>query len=312
MFLVDWFSVSSKADSLKSIIDLLGLTKIAFEEINGFYGYLDSLFYNGIRIHYNGRTSDMGILVEMSGTGCRAFETYSTTDFNSLFIHVNENKEDYNVTRLDVAFDDKEGIVPIKQLEHDTRNENFISKFRKWGIEETSDGDTVYQGSKKSDIMLRIYDKAAERSLENFHWVRVELQLRQNRAIEFISQFISGTSLGDMFCGVLYNYIRYVTPCDNPRKDRWKMRKYWQKLINNAVKVKLFTRCDLEYNLENLHNFVVKQAGGAVKTYIDILGYDKLEQALEERKTPLNLKYQRLIADNKNFKFDEIGSVFDD
>lgn len=310
MFLVDWFSVSSKVDNLKTIIDLLGLSEITFEETKGFNGYANSLFYNSIRINYNGFTPDMGIFVDMSGVGCRAFETFSTTTFETLFAYVNENEFDYNITRLDVAFDDKDSIIPIKQLEQDTRKENFISKFRKWGIEETSDGDTVYQGSKKSDIMLRIYDKASERHVEG-HWVRVELQLRRERAGEFVRQYVSGTSLGDMFSGVLYNYIRYVTPCDNPRKDRWNMRKYWQKLINSAVKVKLFTPCNLEYNMMNLHNFVVKQAGGAVKTYIDIMGYDKLQEALEERKTPLNLKYQRLLADSKNMNLDDVGSVFE-
>lgn len=297
MFLVDWFSFTSKIDSLNSIIQLLGLESVTFENVCGRHGYMDSLFFGKLQIHYNPRSENMGIFVDMSGTGCRSFETYSSTTFEKLFNTIIENPTDYNVTRLDVAFDDKEGIIPIKKLEQDTRNENFVSKFRKWGIEETSDGDTVYQGSKKSDIMLRIYDKSAEREVSG-HWIRVELQLRQDRAGEFIRQYINGGHLGEMFCGVLFNYIRYINPVTNSRKDRCAMRKYWQKLVSSAVKVKLFTACGLEYNLENLEKFVITQAGGAVHTYLNILGFEHLENALNDRKTPLNLKYKRLLNES--------------
>lgn len=301
MFLVDWFSFSSKVDSLTSILDVLGLSHVKFDVINGFYGYRDSLYCDGIRIHYNPRTDDMGILIEMSGKGCRAFETYSNVGFSELFFYIkNQSITDYNVTRLDIAFDDKDHILPIKKIEKDTRAENFISKFRKWGIQETSEGDTVYHGSAKSDIMLRIYDKAAERRISDEHWIRVEIQLRQERAYSFLCQYIDTQNLGNLFCGVLFNYIRYIVPSDITRKDRCKLRPYWQKLINKACKVKIFTPCNLEYNLDNLHEFVVNQAGGAIETYMKIFGDDYLKANLSERKSPLNPKYKRLINEMEN------------
>lgn len=293
MFLVDWLSFTTKIDSVNSVIELLGLTSLPFEEMKGLNGYSDSYFYNGIRINLNGHNDNMGVFVDMSGTGCRTFETYTTTDFDTIFTHI-ISYDGYNATRLDVAFDDKEGIIPIKKLASDTLEGNFVSKFHDWDAHYSSKGLTVYQGSAKSDIMLRIYDKARERKVDG-HWIRVEMQLRQDRAGEFIRQYVAGRNLGDLFCGVLQNYVRYVKPSDtDSNKQRWSMRKYWQKLVNNAVKVKLFTRCDLEYNLENLERFVVKQAGGAIQTYIDILGVDELQKVLLKRKNQLNPKYERL------------------
>ena len=300
MFLVDWFSFSSKIDSISSIIELLHLEDVIFEEVNGFYGYHDSLKYDDMRIHYNPRSDDMGILVEFSGTGCRAFETYSTTSFDELFIYVNKYNEDYNITRLDVAFDDKEGIIPINRLADDTVNQNYVSKFREWDVHTSSKGITVYLGSSSSDTYLRIYDKAKECGVDG-HWIRVELQLRRNHSAEFIRQYLISNDLGMMFTGVLSNYIRFVKPSKTDiNKQRWSMRKYWGKLLNNAIKIKLFAPCDIEYNMQNLHNYVIKQAGGALDTYIKINGIDKLQGVLKQRKVPLNKKYERLIEQSNN------------
>ena len=84
--LYDWFTMTSKIDSADSIIRLLGLNKdgISFQHLNGRYGYKDRLFFNEINIYYNGR-DDMGICLEMSGQGCRAFEEYGTSEWSVLF-----------------------------------------------------------------------------------------------------------------------------------------------------------------------------------------------------------------------------------
>ena len=135
----------------------------------------------------------MGACLDMSGQGCRSFEEYGTGDFDGLF-RLFQQGEGYHVTRLDVAFDDHSGILDIQRLFRDSDNQDgdqqFVSKFRKSRIEkEFKDGRpgiTVYHGSKKSAVLIRIYDKAAERGLpEDQHWVRVELQLRDERAEAF-------------------------------------------------------------------------------------------------------------------------------
>ncbi|MBQ1233185.1 MAG: replication initiation factor domain-containing protein, partial [Clostridia bacterium] len=40
----------------------------------------------------------------------------------------------------------------------------------------------IYHGSPKSNMYIRIYDKAAERDLEGIHWIRVEMQMRDEIA----------------------------------------------------------------------------------------------------------------------------------
>ena len=58
---------------------------------------------------------------------------------------------------------------------------------------------TVYFGSAKSEVRFRIYDKAQERGGLGYHWVRFEMQLRRERAFNFL---VSELVLGERFCGV--------------------------------------------------------------------------------------------------------------
>jgi len=304
-FLIDWVSFSSKIDSVDSIVDFLGLSEIDFEITNGFHGYRDSIFFNGIRIHYNPRTEEMGILVDLSGTGCRAFETYGTGDFNSIFNLIVENQNDYNITRLDVAFDDKEDLIPIMQLKLDTEKMNWVSRWGEWEVRNSSKGVTVNLGSSSSDTFLRIYDKAAERGFvgeDYFHWVRLELQLRRDRAFQFV-KMLNTDNIGELWCGVVNNYIRFVKPSlTDTNKARWSVRPYWTNLINNAIKVKLYVKPGEEYNIHNLERYVFKQAVGAIKTSIKILGEKQFIEKLNHTKMELNPKYKRLINENITYK----------
>ena len=71
----------------------------------------------------------------------------------------------------------------------------------------SSGGTSCQIGSPKSKVLVRIYDKAAERGLaDGRHWVRVELQLRDKRAEEFLK---IPMCIGKAFAGVLLNYLLF-------------------------------------------------------------------------------------------------------
>lgn len=304
-FIVDWLSFTTKIDSLDSIIKALGLSHITFLPVGGFYGYQEALLFDGIRIHFNGR-DDMGILVEMSGKGCRLFETYNTIGgFNAVFDLILDNE--YNCSRIDVAYDDFKDIFPLVEFKKDVEQRNHISRFTTFKITQSLsdkfDGLNVELGSKKSEIMFRFYDKKAEQQskgnvVESATWVRAEMQLRGDRALKFISLY-NGENLGDLFCGVLLNYYRVIIPGTNAVKSRCQVADYWKTLINNAVKVKLFTPVGSEYTILNLENFVLKQAGGAIDTYSKIVGVDGMMKKLEDMTRAENKNYVRILHEHK-------------
>lgn len=216
LILYDWVSITSKIHSPDDFIRMLGLNKdnISWEKVKGAHGYRDRLYWQSISIHYNG-SEDMGIWLEMSGQGCRAFESYGTGDFDALFSEVLDNPDDMHITRLDVAFDDHTGILDIDEICKDAENQMYISRTNAWQVTRSDSGNSVTHGSRASEILIRIYDKAAERGFEDGrHWVRVELQLRRERARAFLASWRSrGVSLpvsSETISGTLLNLILLI------------------------------------------------------------------------------------------------------
>ena len=220
----DWLTFTSKVDTLESIFDLLGLKSDDFIECEkGWNGYKKRLTYENISICYDGSKffdksgvmHDMGICVNMSGKGCRAFESLSNIDFFGLFKSIS-NSDNYNITRLDVAFDDFDNVLDIEMLEKDTRNRNFVSKFKKGKIETSWDcedyGVCIYFGTRSSELMFRIYDKLAEQKIVNSdeHWVRFEMMLKNDRASFFVENLMNGINISDF---LMYLTIISVLLC---------------------------------------------------------------------------------------------------
>jgi len=219
--LYDWLSFTSKVHSPDALISALGLSHVPWTETKGARGYKDRKYFSCISIHYNGR-ADMGVWVEMSGQGCRTFESLSKVDWDSLFKFIRDNT--LKITRLDVAFDDHTGLLNIRQIVNDTQCGMYISKSDYWETVLSSKGSTVQIGSPQSKVLIRIYDKAAERGYSSdVHWVRVEIQLRDDRAVQFTKIPLP---IGPAFAGVVLNYLRYIEPAEDANKWRWPMTDY--------------------------------------------------------------------------------------
>ena len=302
VILFDWLTVSCKEEDPWYWVTLLHMEDAAWSAMEkGRNGYRNGLYFGSISILYDGNPG-MGICLDMSGQGCRTFEEYGSGDFIALFRLFSQD-ERFHITRLDVAFDDHSGILDIRQLFYDTDDQGggqqFVSKFRKSKIEKSfkdgRPGISIYHGSEQSDIMIRIYDKAAERGLpETQHWVRVELQLRRDRASQFAFTAVS-EPIGTLFRGVLVNYVRYV---DDPGTDsncwRWPMKSYWAELIDQVGRITLFVKPGVEYNIRQLDHYVFDQAVNAIGASIDIYGAPFFMEQIQ-RKRSENPKYRKLV-----------------
>lgn len=289
-------------------MEILGLQNVAWAETKGSKGYRDRLYFDHISIFYNGR-EDMGVWLDMSGQGCRVFESLGRGDFNVLFAPVFDNPGDFNITRLDVAYDDHTGVLDFPRLVTDTQElesglpVNYITRYCSRDVHWShKDGDerpawSVEHGRKSSESMVRIYDKAAERGFFDRHWVRVELQLRRQLALNFAQQLYYGSPIGDLWRGVIYNNLRYVDDFGtDSNRWRWPMKSYWADLLEDAQRIRLYKKPGVEYNMVNLENFVFGTASAAIDTYIQIMGltmfYEQLRRSRQGRELPV--KYQQL------------------
>lgn len=311
----DWFSATlptSFEDQFTSpycskdgfgLIAVLGGQDAPWEakDTNARGGYQGGVYLDGLNIHFPGdKQEHPNFFLEMSGKGCRSFETYCSGDWNSLFSFASENM---HITRLDVAFDDHSGLLDMQTLFYDTFfKREYVSKANKhelqssWDDRSPDSAFTIYHGSPASEICIRIYDKAKQLGYDKEHWIRVEMQLRGDRASSFISEYLKCNDLGTLFCSVLLNYLRYVDPCDtDSNRWRWPLKDYWSALVDGAYPLKL-SKPGVEYNVFNLENFVINQAGNSIRTFIELYGVDRfLERLKETRPAVLPVKYKEIL-----------------
>lgn len=291
--LYDWVSITSKIHTPEQMIALLGMDGVTWEHIKGAHGYKDRYYWNCISVHYNG-SPDMGVWLELSGQGCRAFETVGHGDYEHLFRIVNDNPDQMKITRLDIAFDDHTGILDMNTLISDTLCGHYVAKASSWECVQSSKGTSVIIGSRQSPVLIRIYDKAAERHIcDGTHWIRVELQLRDDRCLQFVNK---PYDVGETFAGVILNYLRYVEPDEaDTNKWRWPLTDYWATLIGDACRIQIYSKPGIKYNLLNCENFVYNQAGNAINALLQVYDVDTFLKKLQERKARPNPKYKQMI-----------------
>lgn len=315
LILLDWLSATRPRtpydeenpfyNEVDALISDLGLTDYSFTVSDGVKGFGSRYWFDGINIH--SPSSKLPYLwLEMSGSGCRAFETYGHGDWLLLLRYLIHNG--WSIKRLDIAHDDHSGILDMPTLINDTLNELYVSKSNKHeviiGMDDTThERDcSIYHGSKNSNTLIRIYDKAKQLELSKEHWIRTEIQLRDDNAQGAALALVEGGSIGDLFTGVLVRYLRYIDNCDNDsNKWRWPIKDYWANLVDNAVPICVAQTPGVEYNFSNLENYVFHQAGNAIKTYIDAFGVDKFLDKVREFKPYItNPKYRHLLEEIQN------------
>ena len=294
VFLIDWLTFVAHGDGVEYLKWLLGLDdpEIPWETTEKFRnGYPLQTYWNGITISYGADDprfykdpakvrNDMGICVNLSGQGCRTFETYGHGDWSKLFGYFFRDTEliarehrqfkRYNITRLDIAYDDHIGLLDMRQLEYDTRERNYVSRAKyaeiTWSDRQEDDiqGMTIQVGSDKSEIKIRIYDKAAERGFKDQHWIRCEIQIRNSRAVEAVKDIHQRGHLCDTATGILRNYLTYRERTADSNPSRWPIAAYWERVLLNMEKLSLWVKPGEEYNFHKTEYWLCKQYGQAI------------------------------------------------
>lgn len=270
---VDWLSFTLLSfDTAEDVISFLGFDTRYFLEMpkgaNGYKRMRKYANYN-ISVLYDG-TEDMGIHVNVSGTGIHAllsafrstlrcetpfgegFDLWEETVLSRLLSEISKHG---HLTRIDLAIDDKGAVYySLDDISDRLDNQRVVTKFRTYRhmTERTSlnekVGDTIYFGSRQSDIMLRIYDKKLEQNKNlfksddgyiNYDWVRWELELHRDRANAIAALLINGIPLSDVVIGVLSQYFRIINLTDSNR-SRCMTEISWQAFIADIQKLRLY------------------------------------------------------------------------
>lgn len=336
--LVDWLTFTSKGDNEKSIIDFLGLSGVTWVPGKGSrLHYAKTLVFNGITVHYtpdnfNHKKWNEGVCVEMSGSGCRDFETFSDVGFPYVFQYISylSRAEIGNVTRIDLAFDDFSGVIPLDTMENYAKNFWFTSRLSCFSIEmsaKTLDPDhlgvNIYHGSRGSNVSFRFYDKRVERARYDLdHWVRAEIQLRSGAALGFVQQFYNDCisedssvscpdNLGTIFSGIISHYVDYKEPSEDSNKARWTTCQWWSDFLGECDSISLFSRRDREYNKKRMERYAYQQNHNHTKTMIELDGLGHYLTELHQHREPIPDKYKAVAtaADNSDEILKRLGEL---
>ena len=268
--LVDYLTFSDSVENVFNIIESLGLTDVKWVMIKGRYGWRDAMFYRGVTIYTGGR-DDIG--VNLSGRGCRTVERLRPGfDWYALLMSLldKERKGEGHISRLDVAADDHEGVLDMQKIFKYIATGRVIckAKFRTWtqGSEEH-----CYFGSPSSDRRVRIYNKALEQGKPEEHWIRAEMQMRDDAAVSFLlSLEADGLQIGETYAGVLLNFLRFVSePVQGTHYDRAVVVRWWAKFLGTLRKLPVLHLPGDDYTLISVYGFLERQASSSLRLWLD-------------------------------------------
>jgi phage replication initiation protein len=277
-YIIDWLSFTCKMGNPFEVIELAGLGKLNFTENGkGRYGYDNAYTIDGIiNVYYSAKRSDMGVHVELTGQGVRKYETIMEVEgitWRQVFEHL---RSFATFSRIDLALDEYEGMVgfadiigKIERGEHVGRCRSFkVISGRGSNGEHT--GTTIYMGSNKSDIMLRVYEKNYERQAKGYEidvpiWNRWELVLKHEKANDFVARYLEdGYSFGSLFGGILADLIRFVEPGEDTNKSRWQTSTWWSDFLAMAEPIQLKGK-EYQPNLAKTLNWLENSTVTAIK-----------------------------------------------
>lgn len=246
------------------------------EEDFGFYSY-ERHYYLGDILVLASHDIEKGILLELKGKGCRQFETYLHAQNRSWYeFFMDCLIEKSVIKRLDLAINDKAGLLNIPLLTKKCQKEEYVSVFRsfksyrsgelKKRYEKEGMGNTLYIGSLKSDIYFCIYQKDYEQLMKNNISLedtevknRFEIRLKNERADYALKDLLKHEDPEQTAFKIINRYIRFVEPEDNKPRTEWKLIPEWEWFIGKHRSSMTLTTKPEPYTLERTIRWLFHQ-----------------------------------------------------
>ena len=256
---IDWLSLNFKNIQAEELLEIFcnatNDTNVSFENFvynddRGFVtGYTHSYSYLGtpyIVISFCPGRSEMGVNIQITGQGCKLIY------FDDLIRFLEETSkitDDYKCNRLDIAFDDFNRIIPVKEMIESTIKDldvcsgvrNIISRIKRDMISIYTNhwngytSENLVFGKHRSARSFRLYDKKLEQKRSDIdYWYRLEIELRtkgksKNADIAF-KQFINGEkTIYDLFYDNISTIVIFTKDYKSSNTDftTQKMASFW-------------------------------------------------------------------------------------
>ena len=317
--LVDWLTFSVKTDDPFVVIKkYLGMDPDLFQDPGyGLLGYNRVLRFNDIAVCYDARENEhfqnLGVCVSMSGNGCRTFEQMSklapvsasdtSKAFSALFQLI-AGDELVNVSRLDIACDDKEGYLNMETVIEKIQQNEVNTRSTKRSVVVSYDGtqrngSTVYIGAPSSDFRIRIYDKALEMGQDG-HWVRFEMVIRAENANAFVAEAAKSETVGELAAKVINDKFAFIER-DDINISRCSVCDWWQRFVDELEKLHLFMRGEVKHSVERIDIWLQSQVAPSLSVIVKTLGWQHLFEIAQDAARRLSDKQISLVEDWNNY-----------
>ena len=318
MFLLfDYVRIRFPTLDIQHIIkDVLKLNiNYMLHEDYGHYKYTEH-YYLGDVFVYTSQDEEKGTLLELKGKGCRQFESYLLAQERSWYDFFTDALVEGGVMkRLDLAINDRTGLLDIPELIRKCENEECISKFRsfksygsgelvkhnetdKYGM-----GHTLYIGSFSSEVYFCCYEKNYEQyaklgipieevPIKN----RFEIRLKNERAYYAVVELLTHYDAELTAFSIINQYIRFADKEPDKRKSDWKTNVRWAWFIGEGRSpIKLTTKPE-PYTLERTLNWLQRQVAPTLKMLKQI-DKDNQTEYLEtiEKQAKLTVRHYQII-----------------
>lgn len=289
----------------------LGITHMIHEDY-AHNGYEESYCLGDITISVS-QNIKLGCLIEMKGAGCRQFEGILEAQernwYDFFLLSLNEGGK---FKRLDLAINDVYGILDIGELTRKWENKECVSKFGSYNYyrsgkaaykdEKDCMGETLYIGSRKSEIYFCIYAKDYEQFIK--HGIpmeeapvknRFEIRLKNERAYIAVDDLLTYRDAEHTAFEIINNYVRFLD-FKNPDCDEETLDPTWEYFIGEYREKLKLTTAPAKISMVKKLNWLSHQVAPSIKMVKEldtINGTNYMEQIYEDAK--LSEKHLKLL-----------------
>lgn len=173
------------------------------------FGYRKALrTHTGILVMYDGSTESMGTHYQYSGT---ALQTHFSLWGDYSLILAWHSDRHHKCTRIDLAIDvlDAPGWLDTIAAHLEAGKYSGSARTITTVKSVTGPGQTIYVGSRQSELFVRIYDKAAQTGAQG-DWTRIEVECKGDRARAVLGALTSGAvaSIGELAQSVIQHVVK--------------------------------------------------------------------------------------------------------
>lgn len=323
--LVDWVSVSFYfASPLAELCTFIGIPELEFKEANfvRYQGYSVMYTWDKIEIMHNPETDKY--FLNLSGQGCRQFETESTLEWDKLFsLLLDYCKATF--TRLDFAIDDFNRTYTVNTIRNAVFKKTCVTKLKTWDTKQSGHiqsgkdyltMDLFQLGNATSRYMIVFYDKYLEQLFRQQKeptvksWTRTEIRFKDDYATLYATYLsTSSKDMNTLIFEILNEKLAFLRPnvTDTNRsraaQDKNNHSRWWRKFIGNVQKTKLSMQAP-DYSLDKSKAWLEKSVAPtlAMLKQIEDLNYeDYLQKLLYLGTVNLKQKHINTIESENHF-----------